>query len=386
MEAVIRSLPDLWPSQLLPRPWAHSAFPLNRRDLELTYLGRNAVWRAVKLLGLEGAEVIAPAYHHGVEIEALRAAGARVRFARVDAAMRLDVEHVESQLRPETRALYVIHYAGFPQPMEPLVRLARRHGLRIIEDCALALFSRDGERPLGSQGDAAIFCFYKTVPVPHGGALLLNAPYVPGPLPALRPPPLLPTLSHLAGSLLLGLERELGMPGRLARSTLKTVTRGLRHRADAEDVAVGTQQFDPAAVDLGMSPLTERVLRAAPAEEIVRRRRAHWRFLREGLGDARCSPWEELPPGVCPLFFALRVDDKDEALATLRARGVEAVDFWRYGHPSVERGRFPEVEHLRRHILELPCHQDLTPRQLERLVRVAREVMGGARERKEGRA
>lgn len=386
MEAVIRSLPDLWPSQLLPRPWARGAFPLNRPDLELTYLGRNAIWRAVRRLGLEGTEVIAPAYHHGVEISALWAAGARVRFARVDAAMRLDVEHVESQLRPETRALYVIHYAGFPQPMEPLLRLARRHGLRIIEDCALALFSRDGERPLGSRGDAAIFCFYKTVPVWHGGALLLNAPYMPEPLPELRPPPLLPALSHLAGSLLLSLERRLGPPGWLARSALKTMTRGLRHRALAEDVPVGTQRFDPAAVDLGMSPLSERVLRAAHAEELVRRRRTHWLFLRDGLGDARRCPWDALPPGVCPLFYALRVEDKDEALATLRARGVEAVDFWRHGHPSVERGRFPEVEDLRRHIVELPCHQDLTPEQLERLVRVAREVMGSARQRKEGRA
>lgn len=377
MEAVIRSLPILWPSQLLRWPGTEGVFPLNRPDVELTYLGRNAVWRAVKRLGLTGMEIIAPAYHHGVEIEALLAAGARVRFARVDAALRLDVEHVEALIGPATGALYVIHYAGFPQPMEPLLALARRHGLRVIEDCALSLFSREGERFLGTRGDAAVFCFYKTVPVPHGGALVVDPLRAVTPLPGLRPPPLLPALSHTAGSLLFSLELGLGGPGRAARNVLKTVTRGLRQRADAEDVPVGTQQFDPAALELGMSPLTEQVLRAADAEDIVRRRRAHWYFLHRHLGELRRSPWNGLPPGVCPLFYALRVDDKDEALATLRARGVEAVDFWRFGHPAVERGAFPTVERLRAQLVELPCHQDLTPEDLQRVVDAARKAVRG---------
>jgi hypothetical protein len=377
MEAVIRSLPNLWPSQLLPRPGVRGVFPLNRPDVELTYLGRNAVWRAVRRLGLAGTEVIVPAYHHGVEVDALLAAGARVRFARVDGALHLDLEDVEALIGPETSALYVIHYAGFPQPLEPLLALARRHGLRVIEDCALALFSREGERPLGAQGDAAIFCFYKTVPVSHGGALLVDPLRAARPLPRPTPPPMLPALSHTTGSLLFSMELGLGAPGRTARNAVKTVTRGLRRRADAVDVPVGTQRFDPAAVGLGMSPLTEQVLRAADAEDIVRRRRANWNFLHRQLGELGRSPWDVLTPGVCPLFYALRVDDKDEALATLRARGIEAVDFWRFGHPTVERERFPTVERLRAQLVELPCHQDLTPEHLQRVVDAARAAVRG---------
>jgi hypothetical protein len=375
MDTLIHSLPNLWPSQLRPRRRAQQAFPLNRPDLELTYLGRNAVWRAVRRLGLVGAEVIAPAYHHGVEIAALLAAGARVRFARVDSAMRLDLEHVATQIGPDTRALYVIHYAGFPQLMKPLRELARRHGLLVIEDCALALFSQEGSVPLGSQADAAIFCFYKTVPVAHGGALLLPVGPQSGGLPKTRPPPLLPALSHLTGSLLFSLELALGAPARATRNVLKSLTWDLRRRAHEVDVPVGTQEFDPAAVDLGMSLLTEQVLRAADAREIVRRRRAHWLCLHERLGEVARSPWGELPAGTCPLFYALRVDDKDRALATLRARGVDAVDFWRFGHPSVEQEPFPEAEALRRQIIEIPCHQDLSPEQLERLILAAREVV-----------
>lgn len=377
MDTLIHSMPNLWPSQLLPRFQARRGFPLNRSDLEFTYLGRNAVFRAIHRLGLAGAEVIAPAYHHGVEISALLAAGARVRFARVDSAMRLDLEDVAAQIRPETAAIYVIHYAGFPQPMKPIVDLARERGLLVIEDCALSLFSRDGSIPLGSLGDAAIFCFYKTVPVTHGGALLLPAwPQHPR-LPKTRPPPLLSTLSRLTGALLFSMELELGVPARAARNAAKSLTQQLRRRANELDVPVGTQHFDLAAADLGMSLVAEQVLRAANDQEIVRRRRLHWSYLHEKLGELGRSPWENLPAGTCPLFYALRVEDKDRALAMLRARGIAAVDFWRFGHPSVERERFPEVEALRRQIVELPCHQDLNPDQLDRLILAAREVVRG---------
>jgi dTDP-4-amino-4,6-dideoxygalactose transaminase len=377
MEALIRDLPDLWPWQLLARPPAERAFPFDRADLELCYLGRNAVHRAVRRLGLEGAEVIAPAYHHGVEIAALLHAGARVRFARVDESMHLDPEHVASLAGPRTRAIYVIHYAGFPQPLEPFLELARRRGLSLIEDCALSLFSRDGDRPLGSAGDAAIFCFYKTLPVSHGGALLVRRAGTRERPPPLRPPPLLPTLSQLGGALLAGLELQLGAPGRLARGALRSVTSGLRRRANELAVPVGTQDFDPEVVDLGMSALAARLARASDASRIVQRRRENWSFLHQRLAGHQRAVWPRLPAGASPLFYALRVEDKDRALRVLRGRGVKAVDFWRTGHPSAAGAPFPEVERLRAQVVELPCHQDLGPDQLERVARFAREAVGG---------
>ncbi|HEY8211853.1 MAG TPA: DegT/DnrJ/EryC1/StrS family aminotransferase [Myxococcaceae bacterium] len=377
VEAVIRDLPDLWPSQLLARPPEERAFPFDRPDLELCYLGRNAVHRAVRRLGLEGAGVIAPAYHHGVEIAALLHAGARVRFARVDESMRLDPEHVASLVGPRTRAIYVIHYAGFPQPLEPFLELARRHGLALIEDCALSLFSRDGDRPLGSTGDAAIFCFYKTLPVSHGGALLVRRAGAvdQAGLGALRPPPLLPTLSQLGGALLANLEAQLGAPGRAARGALKSLSSGLRRRANELAVPVGTQHFDPGVVDLGMSALLARLARAADASRIVQRRRENWSFLHQRLAGHQRAVWPRLPEGASPLFYALRVEDKDRVLRALRGRGVKAVDFWRTGHPSAGEAPFPDVERLRAQVVELPCHQDLGPDQLERVARAAREAV-----------
>lgn len=375
----ILALPTLGPFDVLPRArGGRCAFPLDRPQLETTYLGRNAVWRMVRRLGLAGAEVVVPAYHHGVELSALLDAGVRPAFARVDEAMRLDLDDVEAHLGPKTRAVYVIHYAGFPQPLEELRALCRRRGLLLIEDCALATFSRDGDVPLGSVGDAAIFCFYKTVPVPHGGALLLSRDVPEDPrareLP-LESPPLFATVSHTFGSVFLTGERQLGPAGALVRRVVRGVSDAFVQRAWEEDVPVGTQQFDRNVVTLGMSRITEWVLRHMDAEEIVRRRRENWRWLHARLDDSRRAVWRDLPSGVCPLFYALRVRDKDRALQQLQARGVEAVDFWRWSHPAVEKGRFPEVERLRAEVVELPCHQDLGEEELQRIAAAAHEVM-----------
>src|SRR5207253_11067710 len=118
-----------------------------------------------------------PAYHHGVELETLLAAGVKPVFFRIDAQMRCDFEDARRRAAPEVRALYVIHYAGFPQDMEAARQLASELGVPLIEDCALALLSRNGDKPLGSSGDLSVCCLYKTLPVPNGGALLARGDY-----------------------------------------------------------------------------------------------------------------------------------------------------------------------------------------------------------------
>src|SRR2546430_17421972 len=91
--------------------------------------------------------ILVPAYHQGVEIDALLAAGYALRYYRVDEQLRIDLADVEQRLDNTVSALYVTHYFGFPQPLEPIRRLCQARRLKLIEDCALSLFSRDnGDR------------------------------------------------------------------------------------------------------------------------------------------------------------------------------------------------------------------------------------------------
>jgi DegT/DnrJ/EryC1/StrS aminotransferase family len=367
-------LPTLSPAMLAPRLRASPApFPLSGVEVRRFYFARNAVWLGARLLGLGGQEVLVPAYHHGVEMEALEAAGASLRFVRVDGRMRLDLEDLERKIGPRTRALYVIHYAGFPQPMEDVLAIARRRGLPVVEDCALALLSSDGDVPLGSRGDLGIFCLYKSVPVPNGGLLALNgaieAPQT------VRGAPLGSTLSHAAGLLLAHAARRLGPAGEALREAMRRGGRAVRFAAGVHHVATGTMHFDPACADLGMSGVSRLILENQDYEEIVAARRRNWFLLFSRLRDAAPPVHSELPAGACPLFYPLLCEDKAVVAARLAARGVETVDFWRVGHPACRLEDFPEVAALRRRVLEIPLHQDLCPDDVAYVARCVEEAL-----------
>src|SRR5262249_3508334 len=111
---------------------------------------------------------------------AIQAAGARIRFYRIGRNLEPDLEQLTRLVRTENpRAVYVIHYFGWAQPMKDIVELCRERETLLIEDCALALLSDTAGRPLGSFGGYATFCLYKTLPVPNGGVLTRNARSLP---------------------------------------------------------------------------------------------------------------------------------------------------------------------------------------------------------------
>jgi perosamine synthetase len=366
----VPALPTLWPGMLLARREPTAFLPFSAPNVRWFYFARNAVWLTVKMMGLDGGEVLVPAWHHGVEVEALVDAGATPRFYRVDSRWQVDLEDVERRIGPRTKALYFIHYAGFPGPIEKMRQLADRHGLPLIEDCALSLLSSDGSVPVGTTGDVGIFCLYKTLPLPHGGALVVNGPRQYS-LPELPQPPLTSTLSHTVSSLLQNLELRAGKLGRGLRGALRRLGRGAVKAADIERVATGTRHFDRRHVDLGMSPLARRIAEAQDLEGIVERRRRNYFFLLGRLRDVAPPVFTQLPAGACPLFYPLAVEDKAEVMARLHLRGIEVIDFWRHFHPACDASAFPEVGQLRRSILEIPCHQDLSP---EVMAEVAAEV------------
>jgi dTDP-4-amino-4,6-dideoxygalactose transaminase len=374
----VPALPTLWPGMLFSRARAVPPFPFEAPGVSFFYFGRAAVWTLARVLRLDGAEVLAPAYHHGVEIEALLDAGASVRFFRVGPRMQVDPDDIARQIGPRTRAVYFIHYLGFPGPAAALRALCDAKGLLLVEDCALALLSRDGERPLGTSGDAAIFSLYKTLPLPNGGALVLNGSRPRG-LPAAPEPPLASTLSHLAAALLSNLQFRGGAFGRALRSGLRGLGRGAVAAMGLSRVPTGTQHFDRAHAELGMSALASRIALAQDFSAIVERRRRNFFLLLGHLRELAPPLFSQLPPGVCPLFFPLRVaGDKAKVAEMLGSRGIETVDFWRHGHPTCPPGEFPDAEALRRGVLEIPIHQDLSPQAMVGLARAVCEVVRGS--------
>jgi dTDP-4-amino-4,6-dideoxygalactose transaminase len=103
--------------------------------------------------------------------------GARPVFVDVDPVTRnLDLDRVEAAITPATRALLPVDLAGLPVDRDRLYAIARRHGLRVIEDAAQAFGSNWQGRRIGTEGDFVSFSFHpnKNITTIEGGALVLN--------------------------------------------------------------------------------------------------------------------------------------------------------------------------------------------------------------------
>lgn len=112
-----------------------------------------------------GDEVIVPAMTFAASANAARYAGADVVFADVrDDTLTIDVDHVASLVTDRTRAIVAVDYAGVPCDLEPLMALADRNGLTVIEDACHAPGARYRGRPIGSIAHLSCFSFH---PVKH---------------------------------------------------------------------------------------------------------------------------------------------------------------------------------------------------------------------------
>jgi len=141
--------------------------------------GTDALFIALKSLGIGGGdEVITAANSFIATSEAITATGAQVVFCDIDPhTYNIDVSQIEAKITPRTKAIIPVHLYGQPADMDPIMELARRYGLKIIEDAAQAHGARYKGQRAGSLGDVACFSFYPGKNLGaygDGGALVTN--------------------------------------------------------------------------------------------------------------------------------------------------------------------------------------------------------------------
>jgi len=121
------------------------------------------------------AEVITTALTFCATVNAIIHAAARPVLADVDpATMNIDPNEIERQITPRTRAIVPVHFAGRPCDMDAIMDIARRHDLKVIEDCAHAIETEYKGRKAGTFGDFGCFSFYvtKNIVTGEGGMVL----------------------------------------------------------------------------------------------------------------------------------------------------------------------------------------------------------------------
>ena len=133
---------------------------------------------ALRIAGIgAGDEVITTPISWVATANVILEVGATPVFADIDPITRnIDLDRLEAAITPRTKAIIPVYLAGLPLDMERLYGIARKHGLRIVEDAAQALGSSWNGQRIGATGDFVSFSFQanKNVTCSEGGCLVLN--------------------------------------------------------------------------------------------------------------------------------------------------------------------------------------------------------------------
>jgi dTDP-4-amino-4,6-dideoxygalactose transaminase len=308
-----------------------------------------ALHLACRALGVgPGDEVIVPSLSFVATANAVLYTGADVRFADIISPLEptISPQAIEAQINSATKAIMVMHYAGYPCQMPAICQIAQRHGLQVIEDCAHAPGANRDGRPLGSWGDVGCFSFFsnKNLCTGEGGMLVTN-------------------------------RDDIAQQARLARSHGMTTLTWQRHAGHAfsyDVVDLGyNYRIDEIRSVLGLVQL--RKLASANA-----RRRAitdHYRRLLAVLpvelplqhvpGESACHLLPVLLPESC---------DRRQVMESLRERGIQTsihyppiheFGFYKNRYPSMS---LPQTELASRRLLTLPLYPGMNDGDVELVV------------------
>lgn len=111
----------------------------------------------------QGDEVITTPFTFAATVEAIALRGAKPVFVDIDEeTFNIDPALIEKAITPRTKAIMPVHLYGLPSHMEPIMAIAKKHGLKVIEDNAQAIGAMYRGKPTGSMGDIACTSFYPT--------------------------------------------------------------------------------------------------------------------------------------------------------------------------------------------------------------------------------
>ena len=295
--------------------------------------GTDALVLALKVVGIRpGDEVITVPNSYLASASSIALAGATVRFVDVASDMNMDPKALSRAITSKTRAIIPVHLTGRPARMAEILGIARRHGLRVIEDAAQAAGANYRGKPVGSWGDLGCFSFH---PLKN-----LNACGDAGAV----------VTSNASWAKKLKILRNHGHP----------------HRDDCLEFSLNSR------LDGLQAEILRIKLRGLGAVTRKRKRNAAlYQSLLAGCPQVDC-PQDE--PGMESVYhtFVIQCEKRDYLRKHLARKGIGTavhypvpIHLMKVGKKlGFKKGAFPETEHLTKRILSLPIHQDLSERQI----------------------
>jgi len=297
-----------------------------------------------------GDEVIMPSYTFVSTANAFVLRGATPVFVDIrEDTLNLDERLVEAAITPRTRAIAPVHYAGVACEMDAIMAIARRHGLRVVEDAAQGVAAGYKGRALGTLGDLGAFSFHETknVIAGEGGCLLVN-------------------------------DAKLVSRAEIIREKGTDRSRFFRGEVDKYSwQEVGSSYLPGDMVAAFLLPQLEE------ADRITAARLAIWRRYHDLLAplEARGLIRRPIVPSVCEhnahMYYVLLPNglDRQQVLRTMKERGIGAIFHYvplhsspggiRYGRAH---GELPVTDSVADRLIRLPMWLGLTVDQQRRVV------------------
>ena len=305
-----------------------------------------------------GDEVIVPAMTFAATANVVVRLGAKPVFVDVDLATRnIDIAKAAAAITPRTKAIMPVHFAGLPVDMDALYKLAKRKGLRVVEDAAHAIGSGWKGKRIGSFGDLVCFSFHpnKNITTIEGGALSLADPNEAKRVDVLR--------FH-------GIQRD-------AQGNIDVVEAGGKYNLTDVAACVGLGQLR----HLEKFNQRRRVLVARYFKQL----RTEPRMLLPTRGDEGHS-WHMFAP-LLPLD-ELRIS-RAEFVAQMAARGIgvgihyTALHLFSfYRGMGNKPGDFPNAEQIGASTVTLPLFPAMRMSDVDRVCRACAEIFAGVRRQK----
>ena len=305
--------------------------------------GTNAIMLALKALGVgEGDEVITVSNTAIPTVSAIVSAGATPVFVDIDPETYLmDVTKVEAAITPRTKAILPVHLYGQCVDMDPLLDIAKKHHLYVVEDCAQAHGSEYKGRKAGSMGDISTTSFYPTkILGGYGDGGMVNT-----------------NDEALAQHL-----RRLRFYG--AETTYYANEHGYNSRLDELQAAL--------------------LLTKLPKiEQYIHRRREIAALYQEGLKDTELILPKEAPYTRHAYYlYVVRHPNRDEIIKKLRENNILVnISYpWPihtmkgYEYLGWKTGDLPETESAAKEIFSLPMYPSLTNEEISRVIEVLRLI------------
>ena len=296
-----------------------------------------------------GAEVIMPSFTFSATGNSVVISGARPVFVDIDpVTFTLDPAGVEAAITARTVAIEVVHLYGLPANIPEILRIARAHGLAVLEDCAQAHAAAVDGRPVGTFGTWGSFSFYATK----------NMTSLEGGMVTTRDAGLARRVRLL---------RNHGMERQYANELV-----GLNNRMTDSSAAVGRVQLSRLA-------------------EWTARRRGNAAFLDEGLAGAAGVVTPTAPPGYTHVYHQYTVRFEGATGAERTRIQTALKDEWQIGTgvyypipchrleslaPYAPGLELPGTEKAARECLSLPVHPSLPRADLARIVEAVTAVVG----------